>query len=186
MSAVFATSSSSAVGSRVAATRCSSYPGRLSVRATAVLGVSRHPRERLGGDADGGHAGEQPRRPPPGGRHARHQGAAGGGRDQHRPDHVRAAALVLLGHVDRVGVLLVAADRLVLGAVVAGHLRAADRHQAGTSDIPTATASAATTGSFERRATVLISADAASAAPIPGASNGSRASGSRRRSVGSR
>ena len=51
------------------------------------------------------------------------------GRDQHRPDHVRTAALVLLGHVDSVGVLLVAADRLVLGAVVAGHLRAAHRHQ---------------------------------------------------------
>ena len=44
------------------------------------------------------------------------------GRGDERAHQVRAAPLVLLGRVDGVAALLVRADRLVLGAVVAGEL----------------------------------------------------------------
>ena len=52
---------------------------------------------------------------------------AGDRERQHRADQVRAAALVLLRHLRRVPVLLVAADRLVLDGVVGGERRVAQR-----------------------------------------------------------
>ncbi len=90
--------------------------------------MARHPRERLGRRAHGREARHQAGRATARGRQPRDEQVAGGARDQQRADHVRAAALVLLGDVDGGAVLLVAADRLVLGAVVAGDARAAQRH----------------------------------------------------------
>ena len=53
------------------------------------------------------------------------------GAGEQRGDQVRAAALVLLVSLGRVGAELVAPDRLVLHAVIGGELAAAEREQRG-------------------------------------------------------
>src|SRR5579884_1045165 len=97
-------------------------PGAGECAGERMRGVARYPREdlrrRRDGPRGGGGLGDRTvaRRRALGGE------AAGEGRHQHRPDEVRAAALVLLR--PRLAVL-VAADRDVLGAVVGGDVAGA-------------------------------------------------------------
>ena len=91
-------------GSRVPSTRCSSWPGRRSARAAARAGVALGPREDLDGDAE--RRQRRPRRCAAGAGpldRAAQQRGAGEVRRQQRRHQVRAAAVVLLGRVARVG-----------------------------------------------------------------------------------
>ena len=90
--------------------------------------MARHPGEGLGRGAHRRDACHHPGRAAARCGQARDEDVPGSRRGEQRADHVRAAALVLLGDVDGRAVVLVAADRLVLGAVVAGDARAAQGH----------------------------------------------------------
>ena len=90
--------------------------------------VPRHPAEDLGRRGERTECSRRLRRRPRALGRALGEQVAGCGRQEHRPDEVRAAALVLLRA--RLAVL-VAADRHVLGAVVRGELAAAQRERRG-------------------------------------------------------
>ncbi len=99
---------------------------------------------------------------------------------EHRADQVRAAALVLLRHLARVASLLVAADRLVLDAVVGGE--AGSRSAASAGSAPSsATASSRRRSPATRRRSELepTTLAAATAGDTVRSSNGSRAELSR-------
>ena len=111
------------------------------------------------------------------------QDVAGRGGDDQRPDQVRAAALVLLRALLAV---LVGADRDVLGSVIRGELAAAEREEGrGERQHPRGelAGDGAEPGRLSHEPERRRRSRASRRAP-PGRSNGSRASGSLRRSSG--
>ena len=93
-----------------------------------VRRMARHPAEDLDRRRDGTDRADRARRGAVARRHLLGGEIARGVRQEHRPDQVRAAALVLLRARRAV---LVRADRDVLGAVIRGELAAAQRERRG-------------------------------------------------------
>ena len=129
-SAAVPTSSCSSVGSRVASRRWISVPGRRTARASAESGLRSHHANSSTASRHRGEPAATPRSARPGAlEQALDDELAGDREDEQRGDQMRAAALVLLGTSDRIGLpLLVGADRLVLDAVVGGEVGSAQGH----------------------------------------------------------
>ena len=108
---------------------CSAVPGRGQRPRAERAGVPLAPGEQLEREADRRQRADRGHGAPQRARRARGNARGADGAEQERSDQVRAAALVLLG--GRLGrdTALVAGDGLVLGAVVAHQLAAAQRDE---------------------------------------------------------
>src|SRR5436190_16386915 len=94
-----------------------------------MLGVPDHPGKELGGRGDRAERRAETRGPAQRRRRLRRERRPDCGREEERPDEMRSAALVLLP--PRL-VVLVRADRDVLGTVVGGEARAAQGQSRGS------------------------------------------------------